>query len=166
MLMSQPHSETCKWKLLSLQTSIYCVFYLLWKVFLLISLSLHLIKHCWSFSYHWHVHFMSTIKLKLKQDSWFCPHLGHCSLEGNLQAPCLASAPGVCLLSTPNNYFPTFHSLWVSSIWLVSRITQLPPPRIPTRKWRWNSLPRHPWGKDQWRRHYPPTHPDHLLLFD
>ena len=38
----------------------------------------------------------------------FYSHLGHCSLEGNLQAPCLASPPGICLLSTFNNYIPPF----------------------------------------------------------
>ena len=49
---------------------------------------------------------MSVIKLKLKQDSWFYSHLGHCSLWGNLQAPCLVSLPGICLLSTFNKLYP------------------------------------------------------------
>ena len=34
------------------------------KFFLLILLSLHLIKHYWSFSCHWHICFMSTVKVK------------------------------------------------------------------------------------------------------
>ena len=54
-------------------------------------------------------------KLKLKQDSWFYSHLGHCSLEGNLQVPHLASPPGICLLSTFNNHIPpsfTDITLW------------------------------------------------------
>ena len=45
-------------------------------------------------------------KLKLKQDSWFYSHLGHCSLGGNLQAPHLASPPGICVLSTFNPLYP------------------------------------------------------------
>ena len=49
-------------------------------------------------------------------------HLGHCSLEGNLQVPHLASPPGICLLSTFNNYIPpsfTDITLWqnMPSLW-------------------------------------------------
>ena len=56
--------------------------------------------------YHWHIHFMSGLKLKFKQDSWSYSHLGHCSLGGNLQVLCLASPPGICLLSTFNELYP------------------------------------------------------------
>ena len=45
-------------------------------------------------------------KLKLKQNSWFYSHLGHCSLEGNLQAPHLESPPSICLLSTVSKPYP------------------------------------------------------------
>ena len=37
---------------------------------------------------------------------WFYSHPGHCSLEGNLQAPCLVSPPGICLLATFNKLYP------------------------------------------------------------
>ena len=53
-----------------------------------------------SFSHLW-------LKLRLKQDSWFYSHPDHCPLGGNLQMACLASPPGICLLSTPNNQFLT-----------------------------------------------------------
>ena len=46
------------------------------------------------------------LKLKLKQDSWVYSHPGHCSLGGNLQAPCPASPLGICLLSTFNELYP------------------------------------------------------------
>ena len=54
-------------------------------------------------------------------------------------------------------------SLWVSSLGVIFRRAQLPQLRIPTRKWRWNGLPRLPWGKDQQRRCHPPTHTTHHL---
>ena len=56
-----------------------------------------------SLTYPFHVH---DSKLKLKQESWFYSHLGHCSLEGNLQVPHLASLSGICLLSTFNKLYP------------------------------------------------------------
>ena len=43
-------------------------------------------------------------KLKLKQDSWFYSHLGHCSLGGISQEALLVSPPSICLLLTSNNY--------------------------------------------------------------
>ena len=46
------------------------------------------------------------LKLKFKQDSWFYSHLGHCSLEGNLQVPCMVSSQGISLLSTFNELYP------------------------------------------------------------
>ena len=45
---------------------------------------------------------MSVIEVKTQKDSWFYSHPGHCSLEGNLQAPHLVSPSGICLLSTVN----------------------------------------------------------------
>ena len=48
---------------------------------------------------------MSVSKPKRRHDSWFYSHLGHHSARGNLQAPCEASPPGICLLSTPSNQF-------------------------------------------------------------
>ena len=44
-------------------------------------------------------------KLKLRQDSWFYSHPGLHAAGGNLQVPCKASPPGICLLSTSNNHF-------------------------------------------------------------
>ena len=71
------------------------------KFFLLISLSLHLIKHYWSSSHQWHNFLCLRLRLKLKQDSWFYSHLGHHSLQESPGTP-----PGI----SPR-YLPTIYPL-------------------------------------------------------
>ena len=45
-------------------------------------------------------------KSKLKQDSWFYSHPGHCSLGGFSKWPCLASPLCICLIFPLNNHIP------------------------------------------------------------
>ena len=65
-------------------------------------------------------------KLKLRQDSWFYSHPGHCSLGGISKWPHLASPWGICLLLIPNNYIPrsfTEITLWPNMHSLLRRQT-------------------------------------------
>ena len=102
-----------QWKLTSVQVSIYCIFHLWWYVFLLISLSLHLIKHYWSPSHHWHNFLTSIIKVNT-QTRFMVLFTSRSSLTwGNLQVLCMLSPPGIYLLSTPNNrLFMSLHKLY------------------------------------------------------
>ena len=52
---------------------------------------------------------MSTIKVKTQTKFMVLFTSRSLLTWGNLQVPCLASPPGICLLSTPNNSFPTFY---------------------------------------------------------
>ena len=69
--------------------------------FLLILLSLHLIKHYWSSGYHWHICFMSAIKVKTQTRFMFLFTSGSLLTWG--KSPC--TSPGISPRYLPAIYF-------------------------------------------------------------
>ena len=63
------------------------------KLFLLILLSLQLIKHYWPFGHHWHICFMSTIKVKMQTRFMVLFTSGSLLTWGNLQVASPSISP-------------------------------------------------------------------------
>ena len=63
---------------------------------MLIFLSLNMVKHYWSFCYHWHIHLMSVIEVKTQTRLMVLFTSGSLLTWQNLQTPHLASPPGIC----------------------------------------------------------------------
>ena len=74
-------------KLTSIQSSIYNISCLSWYIFLLISLSLHLIKCYWSLGQYWHNFLTSITKVKTQTKFMVLFTSGSSLTWGNLQVP-------------------------------------------------------------------------------
>ena len=74
---------------------------------MLISLSLYMVKHYWSFCYHWHIHLMSAIEVKT-QTRFMVLFTSRSLLtwEKSLDASPGISPRYICLSSIPNQLYP------------------------------------------------------------
>ena len=108
MLTSQPHFETCKQNshFYNQPSTVFSAY------------------HYWPFGYHWHICFMSMIKVKTQTRFMVLFTSRSLLTWGNLQAPCLTPPPVICLLFTLSNYIPLSFTdiLWPNILSLPKRL--------------------------------------------